>query len=734
MSKLHWLLACLLSCLASRAAEVAEPPAATAPPGPELEIRAQSQEGELEYDERTGVISDPAGVLVTYGDSEVSARAIRLNRESGEVEAEGQVRLRRGNEVWSGERIRYNFLTRQMQAHDFRAGLAPFYAAGQGLSGNLTNQNHSATNAVLTTDNYAEPGYYVKARRITFVPGHYIEARGATLYLGKVPILYLPKYRRHLDRHPNNFVFLPGYRSLYGPYLLSTYNWSIATNATASFHLDYRVKRGVATGADLRYDLDELGAGDFKSYYAWDQDPGEDPNGVPIRDDRYRIGFMHSAFLRTNLSAKAVVGFQSDAYLTHDFFEDEYRKDVQPKTFVEFDQAWPNWDLNVLAMPQVNDFFQTVERLPDLKLSGVRQQLGISPFYYESETSAGYFRLNYADDAEPSYAALRTDTYHQLLVPQTFFGAVHLTPRVGGRYTYYGEEDGTGSTFDAQDRWVFNTGAEISTKASRIWRNARSGWLEVDGLRHIVEPSVNYVYVPTPNREPRQLPQFDSELYSLELLPVDFPDYNNIDSVDSQNVFRLGLRNKLQTKREDGVDNLVNWAAFLDWRARPRPDQRTWGDFYSDLDFRPRSWLTFNSELRYDFNTTTWNMANHTATLEPSDRWAWKVGHRYLREVEELGPDSDNNTILSSLVLRLNENWGLRFRHHFEARDGTMEEQYYTIYRDFRSWTGALTFRFRDDRGGRPEDFTVAVTFSLKAFPRFKLGYDRDEPELLIGG
>ena len=71
-------------------------------------------------------------------------------------------------------------------------------------------------------------------------------------------------------------------------------------------------------------------------------------------------------------------------------------------------------------------------------------------------------------------------------------------------------------------------------------------------------------------------------------------------------------------------------------------------------------------------------------------------------------------------------------QHRFEARDGILEEQYYTVYRDFRSWTAALTFRVRENRIG-PTDYGVAVTFSLKAIPRFKLGDDRNKPTLLLG-
>ena len=57
------------------------------------------------------------------------------------------------------------------------------------------------------------------------------------------------------------------------------------------------------------------------------------------------------------------------------------------------------------------------------------------------------------------------------------------------------------------------------------------------------------------NRAPAQLPMFDYELPSLRQLPVDFPAYNAIDSVDSQNVVRLGLNNRLQTKRNGQIED-----------------------------------------------------------------------------------------------------------------------------------------------------------------------------------
>ena len=98
---------------------------------------------------------------------------------------------------------------------------------------------------------------------------------------------------------------------------------------------------------------------------------------------------------------------------------------------------------------------------------------------------------------------------------------------------------------------MFDTGAETSAKASRLWPEAQNGFFQVDGLRHIVEPSINYAYIPNPNVYGTNLvPQFDYQLPSLRLLPITMPDYNSIDSIQGENVFRFGLHNKLQTKRE----------------------------------------------------------------------------------------------------------------------------------------------------------------------------------------
>jgi lipopolysaccharide assembly outer membrane protein LptD (OstA) len=698
------------------------------------------------------VVGDKAygtNVFVQYSsNATLIADSATIDYQSGEAVADGHVRIEEGDQIWVGEHIRYNFKTHQMQSEQFRTGKPPVFAQGRQLQGDTTNNTYNARHAFVTTDDVSNPEFYVRSTHIKIVPGKYIEMWNAVLYLDGVPTLYFPYYRRELGPRANNLNFIPGYRTAYGPFLLNTYTWYLNDEADGKFHLDYREKRGVGTGPDMNLHLGQWGEAEFKYYYLNDQNPNNSTNGTPwtngIPENRQRVYFGYQATPATNLNLKALVNYQSDPLMLHDFFEGAYRNNPQPYSFTEVNKYWDNWSLDAETTPQVNDFFNQVERLPDVKLTGYRQQVFNTPFYYESESSAGYYRMYFADTNGPSglnYSAARADTFHQLLLPYTFFGWLNVTPRVGGRFTYYSEESGPGGTNNEAYRRVFNTGVETSFKASQLWAGATNSLLAVDGLRHIIEPSVTYAYVPSPSTPPAQLPQFDSALPSLLLLPVQFPDYNNIDSIDSENVIRFGLRNTLQTKRDGQLDNLVDWNVVLDWRLTPGQDrtnldepfsnQDTFSDLYSDLTFKPRSWIVLDSQLRYAINSGHLNLAFDQLTFTPNERWSWGFGYWYLRSGFD-GFTQANNFITSTFFYRLNDNWGFRTQHDFNAENGRLQEQDYSIYRDLRSWTGALTFRLIDNGNG-PKDFTVAFTFSFKAAPKTHVGDDTAQPYHLLG-
>ncbi len=701
---------------------------------PPVEIESLGPGSAFDYhlDDQVAVATN--GVVVRYGDAFLRARSVRLNQKTGMIHAQGDVYLQKGEHVFTGERFRYNYKKETIEAGQFRMGRPPLFVQGDSLTtqmGSGTNRVYRANDAFVTTDNVDDPGYRIRTTQLKLAPNRFIEARNATVQLGDVPVLYFPYYRRSLQQDGNRFEIIPGYRGEYGGYLLGTYYWSPYQNVDTALNLDYRQKRGIGVGPNIDYDLGQYGDGEFKYYYLQDQDPDENPfTDEPIQEDRYRLHFSHQATLRTNLNATLMVRKQSDPLVTRDFLESEFRDNTQPDSYLELNQLWRNFSLNVLTRPRLNDFFGRVERLPDVKLSSFRQQIGASPLYYEGESSAGYFRRKFAFDRQPEFASFRADTFHQLVLPKTFFGWLNVSPRVGGRFTQYGEANGPGGTTDDEARAVFNTGTEVSFKAHRVWPGVENDFWNVHELRHIVEPSVNYSYIPTPNVRPFEVPQFDRKLTTFELPSLYFPDFNAIDSIDGRNVFRYGLENRLQTKRQEGVVNFVDWGLYTDWRLNPRRRQDTFRDIFSDLAFRPSSWLTLHSKLRYDIENTRLRLAQHGATIQPNTKWSWSLAHRFVRTGPVFG--LGNNLIMSRFYYRFNENWGARISHRFEARDGRLEEQEYTLYRDMRSWTAALSFRVREGRN-EPTDYSIAATLSLKAFPSFDLGEDRNEPQRLSG-
>ena len=736
---------------------------------PSWEVQALNQlipgtvAGHVDYNMGSGLATGTNGVFVRYGDAVLTADSASVNMKTGDVLADGNVRIESGNQLWVGDHIRYNFKTRQMMSEQFRTGKAPVFAGGEALTGDASNRVYTAHNAFVTTDDASDPAYRVRASSIKIIPGKSVQMWNAVVFVEGVPVFYFPYYQRNLGPRANNFTTTPGYRSRFGAYFLNTYTWYLGEAADGKIHADYRERRGVGAGPDVNLHLGQWGEASLKYYYQNDRNANSSsPTNVfpqlgnfHVPENRQRFYLGWQATPATNLNLKAQVNYQSDPMFLHDFFEGEYTANPQPNTFIEANKYWDNWSLDALTTPRVNSFFNQIERLPDVKLTGYRQQVFDTPVYYDSESSVGYYRsfMNYTNGVYPGtngfYAdsGTRADTYHQLTLPWTFFNWLNVTPHVGGRLTYYSRRSTSFTNFNEEAyRGVRNTGVGTSFKASHLWAEATNSILQVNGLRHILEPSADYVFVPRPSTPAAQLPQFDGETPQLMLSPVRFPDYNSIDSIDSQNVIRFGLRNSLQTKRDGQLDDLVNWKLMLDWRLDPQlipgttQKQSSLNDLYSALAFKPRSWITAESQVRYDLDQGVLNTSFHQLTFAPNSRWSWGIGHWYLRGgawgnniLSARGYAwPENNYISSTLFYRLDDNWGLRATHNYSAETGRLQQQNYTIYRDLRSWTAGITFRVQDNVGGT-QDFTIAFAFSLKANPSTHVGDDVVNPYRLVG-
>ncbi|HZI33378.1 MAG TPA: hypothetical protein VFF11_13645, partial [Candidatus Binatia bacterium] len=128
---------------------------------PSWEVKALSEvmpgtvEGEVDYDLSAGTATATNGIYVKYDRTTLTADNASLNTQTGQIVADGHVRIESGDELWVGDHITYNFKTRKMTSEQFRTGKYPIFAGGDGLTADVSNRVYTATNAYVTTDDSA---------------------------------------------------------------------------------------------------------------------------------------------------------------------------------------------------------------------------------------------------------------------------------------------------------------------------------------------------------------------------------------------------------------------------------------------------------------------------------------------------------------------------------------------------------------------------------------------------
>ena len=97
------------------------------------EIDPLTDDGYVEYDIHTGIAEATNGVRVIYGGAVLTADKVRVDSQTGETIADGNVRIQQAEQLWVGQHMNYNFKTQQMEAKEFRTGKTPVFVEGEGL-------------------------------------------------------------------------------------------------------------------------------------------------------------------------------------------------------------------------------------------------------------------------------------------------------------------------------------------------------------------------------------------------------------------------------------------------------------------------------------------------------------------------------------------------------------------------------------------------------------------------
>ena len=696
----------------------------------------------FEVDQHTGWITASGHVRIKTSGHEMSADRVRLHQDKGDVQARGGVVIQQsGFGSWSGDYIEYNFKTGKglTGIGQFQAGV--FRVQAQEVT-RREDGRYDMKDAVVTTCTNA-PGHrhWCMTGDVRYKDNDYVEVYDAVPWLFGVPFAYLPYWFRDIDTH-YGFRLVPGYTSKWGAYVLGGYVYNLyesprdaGPKLDASTHLDYRTERGVAVGQNLRWDLKEnLGHGKLETYYAWDDDPPNDPDDwnwmSDVNEERYRVRLTHEADLtpRDQFLLRGTVN--SDSEVTHDFFDREHRGETTPMNFVSLEHREHSVAAGVVASGPLNDFYAGTARLPEGWLNIMPQPVFGTGLNYESQTRAGYLNRDaaYYENALPEYMyypgvwadynVARVDTAHRLTYPVKVADVVSVVPRAGYRGTYYSESE--------LDNDVFRHSGELGVETS-----VRGTSDLANGYRHVVEPYIDYSYQPTyydtDNGKTYAFDHLDRSLAWQDQFGFDgswLPyDWHGV---------RPGVRNLIQTRdAKNRMRNVFEWDAYsgVQFDSEGPYDGEGVSLLGSKLKYSPTERFDTKLHTEWDAENDTFAYVDLSAFYKLTEKF--RLGGGYLGRDHELydydlSPVEEWNRVKENLIYGgfthdINETWSWSFYTRYDLRYNELDEVGgYIQYR-----LDCLVFQLRtayvndieriDGVSDEDEDFRVALMMWLRA-------------------
>ncbi len=687
-----------------------------------------------DYDKNLGIARASGDVVVKFGAVTIKAEQVEFHQSSGKIFARDNVRVFKGGEIYDAEEVIYDTRTGEMTTSELRSSLEPIFYTSNNISKPAGDDSMiELLDSTFTTHDSANPNFRLKVNKLQVYPGEKIVMHGARVYAGNMPVFYFPYYVQPLDEELG-YYFTPGWNSAWGAFLQNRYGFMLPNDILAKAHLDLRSERGVAGGLELEFPEfkknDNIGRVNF--YYAQDQNPEISFNGRPRKDtitsNRYRANLQHRIYFPGSEDKTFFVDFDinklSDQFFYEDFFPSEFRVDPRPDNLINLTKVFEQGEISLVGRFQLNEFFQTDTRAPELAIDIIRTPLGDTGFFYDGMTSYGILDEELDPDAVLAGAIdpagfNRFSTYHEFLFPTTVGGWLNVVPRAGAGYTNYSnfETPGLGSI----DRTTTHAGVDLSFKLSKRSPNVFSKALGVDGLLHVIRPYVNYSFTSTDDINGRFAP-IDRNTLTTRLRPIDMPLFTAVDDLSDWQIVRAGISNKWFTRRNGATHQWLSLNNYIEGYIEDPEFDRDFSNFFTEVEWRPLPWLSAQTTAQVPVFNDVLDFSEITSQVNfmPTDWFRFGVGHYYLEDHPFF---QDSDLIALNTYTRLSDNWGFSTAHRFEADDQTLEYQQYSIHRDMASVTASLGTIIRDNRNGK-EEFGVLFSLTLKAFPKVSLPVD----------
>jgi lipopolysaccharide assembly outer membrane protein LptD (OstA) len=624
-------------------------------------------------------------VEILSQESRMTCDKVRVFMDEKIAIAEGNVKFRKeSGEEMRGDMMIYDFGSQTGTVIHPTIKMAPYYGKCD-LMEKLSDEEFILYDAEVATCDLPHPHYKLSCREVKMNPGRLLTAKDVRLSILDVPLMYLPGYSQRLTDKRPRFMITPGYKKNYGAELFASWRYYLNPNAQGLLHFDWYQLKGWAQGIDLNYDTKSVGTGNFKYYRIGEKDTRREVLESERRNnERSRVELRHRWDSTANDHVVLEYFRQSDPNFRKEYFFREYERQPTPASFFLWSHVFPNATLSFLGQPRVNQFETVLQKIPELKLETTNQKILGSPFYYKNLSTLTQLSGTTAFVSTTTDVS-RMDTTNQISYPFQFFG-LYFNPYVGERNTYYSRGLDANKNYN---RNMFLGGMDMSMKLFKTYDvQTKALGLNIDKVRHVITPTVQYRY------------QHEPSVYKSLLQQLD-----EVDSLDRTNMLTFGLENKLQTKRDGNSVDLGVLLLSSDYNLQTHDGQdKGFQNLRYRLELNPYSRWGFVSEGEYSVDLVAFKKIDASLWTHLSKNASLNLGYNFKK--------SESSQITAGFSCVLNPFWKVNIYERFEFKTGDLIEQEYILERDMHCWIMEFIINQRQDHG-----ITFMIAFKLKAFP-----------------
>ncbi len=651
-------------------------------PDEPFDIRA----GRMEYVDGTLVAS--GGVTGRFENVMIRADRIRGNPETGDLHAEGDILFERGNMLWQGSELDYNFIKQDGLFGPSSLYFEPAFMSVDHVERVSTNE-YLLRGATFTTCPKDHPHISAHAKEARLIGEKYIQAKGVTFYVGKVPVMYVPFWRHTLSE--NMFTFNFGIGSEWGTYLQTKTTVPITENVNSITDVNLYSHRGVGLGQGFAWEYPKA-VGAFAAFYLKDEDPHSrydllDPIGQQIGDDRYRFKLEHIQNFTDTHYLNTKWNYLSDPAILEEFFKSEYRNNAQPENYASWVYGNSYVGSEVFVNKRLNDFYENTDRV-EYSADLYRTRLGNSPFFLQSENAIAHLERVHSSTntlAGNAYDSVRIDSANALYLPQRY-GFLNLVPRATYRATYYSKTGGGSEEF----RQIPGAGMEVSFQATKIL-SEQEHWYG-KGLRHKIEPYADYIYENT-------------SISANRLFPVD--GFDDVDTLKDENKVQIGLRNVLQTQRDGRLARFIDLDLYTYYLVEKNGASNDLDLLYIDARMPLTKRTMVDLEGKYDWYAGKISYFNTRISYDHDD---------LIFSLEHLYEESARSLWTPRIDLFPTGNTSVEVYGRYDDNDNDLQEVALVGYKNFCCMRYGLGYHYYDDGEQR-----IMFSIGLSAFPEARI-------------